>query len=144
VRKVRSLLVGVIIAAGVAGLSLVTAAPAQAAPSNCPSGSSCHWGDANYTTTGNGGKGGGDRVGFKQYIDNFSGYYSWSGSGYYNSANDSASSIYNNGNSCSSGYYRDAGYGSLALRTSKKTGWANLAASGGHNDSLSSGQFICG
>ncbi|WP_434317557.1 hypothetical protein [Leifsonia sp. P73] len=100
--------------------------------------------DANYTTLSNGGHGGGDWVGFQQNIYSFVGYYySWSGSGYYNGANDSASSIYNNGNSCTSGYYLDAGYGTLAIRTSKKTGWSNLAVSGGYNDQLSSGQFIC-
>ncbi|WP_348789059.1 hypothetical protein [Leifsonia sp. NPDC080035] len=129
---------------GIAALSLATAAPASAAASNCPSGFSCHWSDANYVTQGSGGW----YVAFTSYASDFQLYYYGSYSGEVNipgkiGANDSASSIYNNGNSCTSGYYRDARYGTLAIRTTKKTGWANLAVSGGYNDDLSSGQFIC-
>ena len=133
-------LAAVVVAGGIAALSLVSAAPASAAASDCPSGYSCHWADANYVTQGNGGW----RVAFESFASNFQVFYYGSYSGQAGvGANDSASSIYNNGNSCTSGYYRDAGYGTLALRTTKKTGWSNLSVSGGYNDDLSSGQFIC-
>jgi hypothetical protein len=142
----RNVMMGAALVMSTVGLGMVAAAPAQAATSDCPSGRSCTWKDSSYVTDGRGG----DRLAFQQNLVNFgNGYfYSVGASGFYNNANDSASSVFNNGNSCRSAYYKDAGYGTLAFSLATKVGDANLGnnvgqAPGGWNDNLSSGQFVC-
>ena len=126
-----------------AGFGVATAAPASAASSNCAQGYTCMWGNTGYTTTTNGCSGGGDWVRFYSNLSDFTGYYFCWANGSYFWSNDRIASVFNQGTQCSSGLYVDARYGSLAVTTSRGTGWTNLAGSGKRTD-LSSGQFICG
>ena len=140
--RLRHLASAAAIVISFAGVGVATAAPASAASSDCAQGYTCMWGNTGYTTTANGCTGGGDWVRFQYYISDFTGYYfCWSG-GQYFWANDHIASVFNQGTQCSSGLYIHAGYGSLAVTTSRGTGWTNLAGSGKRTD-LSSGQFIC-
>lgn len=142
-KKLTRLVMGLAVVAGAFGSGIVAAAPAAAASGDCPSGATCVWGNTGYTTTSYGCKGGGDWVGFYQYISNFQSYYFCTKpSGAYTSANDHVASVFNRGTQCNSALYADAGYGTLAVKITRGTGWTNLAGSGKRTD-LSSGQFTC-
>lgn len=115
------------------GGTLAVAAPAQAAIGNCPSGAACIWGDLNYQTNGLGAA----KVGFQQYIPNYS---LWHFDTTNIGANDAATSLYNNGNLSPATFYRDANKGGWSVTWDKKTGSADLRANG-VNDAISSGYF---
>ncbi len=126
-------------------LALASAPAASAAVSDCPSGATCIWRDANYQTAGVGSR----RVQYYSHIGNF-GFWDYgpsavSGMIPWGNANDSASSVYNNGNYERSYLFEHANEKGRRWTLLKKTGDANLSDSSGHvvgaNDILSSGYF---
>lgn len=133
------ILAAVAAAAVVAGLGLVSAAPAHAAAGDCPSGRACVWKDTSYKTSGSGT----NYISFGQYIW---GYYQYNWSGGAGNANDNITSLYNNGNTESTRWYRDILGGGPFFTLGVRVGDHNLADSSGaggsgHNDWISSGYF---
>lgn len=121
------------------GGSLLTAAPASAADlHSCPSGYSCSWKDANFTSGGSTA----NSVDLEFYIPNYRVGHSYGSVG----ANDQASSVVNNGNSESSYWYRDAYQGDYAFPLATKQSDSNLGdgsgyGKSGNNDKISSTYF---
>lgn len=109
------------------------AAPANAATSDCPSGSTCLWRDADYVTNSSGTH----YLEFTEYIPDFS---QWDYSGTTLSANDSASSIYNHGTQQMSYLYVNANESTFAFSLALGQTYSNLKTAG-YNDDLSSGYF---
>lgn len=134
-KKKRSLISALAVAAVAAGMVLFGAVPAQAATGNCPSGYTCIWRDANYVSSGNGA----GLVKFVHYIPN---YQAWSYEVVGGGANDTASSSYNNGVSQQSRVFEAATQGGRYFTMGLRQGTSNLGTvSGGLNDQVSSGYY---
>ena len=118
----------------------VTAAPASAATSNCPSGAACIWGDTMWKTAGSDSA----EVGFQYYISNYSGY-TYDGS---RTAYNTASSLYNNGNTSTVRFCTGVNYSGACIDIPKKQGDGYmLDAVGtvnrlGFDDTIKSGKFV--
>jgi hypothetical protein len=129
---VKSKLTRTFLAAGSAaalsiGLLTIVASPANAATSDCPSGSSCAWADATYVTGGHGN----ELLGFTKYIPDFSGWH-------YNltsiNANDTLTSVYDH-TALSVYYYNNAnqtGTEGPQFILSKSTGDGNVSNTSGY------------
>lgn len=114
--------------AGIAGASLLSAAPANAAASACPSGAACAWIVSNFE---------GAHLGFQNSIENYRDY----------GFNDAISSVYNNGNSSVVRFYKDKTWKGASFPLARGTGDGNLNnaagfAPTGFNDVISSGKFV--
>ena len=118
------------------GLTLV-AVPAHAGvrEDNCPSGTTCTWGDRYYLTSGKAWS----RIYFYQYVSN---YTTLTYPGTSRSGNDSATSIFNHGLSETSHMYLHAGRNQRVLQLPLGAGYSQLNAQvPSANDSISSGYY---
>jgi hypothetical protein len=120
---IKKTLAAVAVAAFAAlGTVVATPTPANAALSNCGSGYTCIWRDANLTT----GSGGGAKyVRLAAYIPNLG---QWSYSGTSINANDSASSLYNHGNYDRVYFYDGTSKAGYVGWNDKNTYWNNLSS----------------
>ncbi|MFC4244606.1 peptidase inhibitor family I36 protein [Gryllotalpicola reticulitermitis] len=144
-RRSRAVAAGLLVIGAVAG-GLLTAAPANAAVSNCPAGSACFWKDAGYKTGGSAAK----NVRFTLLIADFR-YWNYGPSkvtGLLNgNANDSASSVYNNGKQDTTHWYQGSYSSGYMFKLKPGNGDDNLSNATGavptsrSNDNLSSGFF---
>lgn len=139
--SIRKGLLSLAAVGAVLGGTLLVAPAAQAAPSDCPSGSACNWRDASYVTSNSGGA----LVAFSKYIPDYS---TWTFKGTSINANDNSLSFYNNGNYETTYYYTKAypTAGTTArFALAKKTGDGNITNSdglvSGQSNTISSGYF---
>lgn len=122
----RARLIPVVLGMVVAlAMPLSVAAPANAAPSHCPSGNACIWRDHTYQTNGSGTA----LVKFQRYIPRYS---TWQYAGTSINANNNALSAYNNGNSERVRFYNGNGGGGSYFQLAIKTGDGNISNSSGY------------
>lgn len=128
--KIRKALLSSAIVVGVAGATIITAAPAQAAgPSNCELGLFCNYRDINYGAQ------------MKSFQFNIPYYWEWG-------MHDNVSGVWNNGRTSNARIYVNENFGGSNYLIPRGSGDGNMTDTvgtvtvSGFNDSIDSARFI--